>query len=306
MKTKVISTLLLSVLCIGSTYASLASVGNSDVNDLDIVSPKDFPIPGKVYKPAKDTKWPKTQRYNREIVLTFDDGPDERLTPKVLDVLKKYDAKATFFILTKNINSKTIPIIKRMHREGHIIASHGDQHYNSNSISETKYKQNLKLSINKLEDIEEDLGINQKSMFYRFPYGAFARGLKKKYHHLNTMKKVSQEIYGENCINYAMWDIDTEDWVSDMTPQKIAQNMKAYIEGGTYYVHYKSGKKWKTKAKVMHNPPKGGIALLHDVKSKDIEAVEIFLKWSKKNAVDIIPLDSVQNYRYDSKVCERK
>lgn len=264
---------------------------------------KEFPLINKKYESGKDTSWPKPAQYDRQIVLTFDDGPDPLLTPKVLDVLKKHDAKATFFILAKNINSKTKPIVDRMLREGHTVASHGMEHYNSNTITESLYKKNLKDSVNTLEDLMDELGYEQKEMFYRFPYGAFGRG--KQYHHLNTMKEISQEIYGENCINYAFWDIDTEDWVADMTPQKIAQNIIAYVDGGTYYEHYKDGSTWRTRAKQMNNPPRGGIALLHDVKDKDIKAVDIFLNYAQENNIEVIPLKEVQGYRYEQKSCVR-
>lgn len=268
-----------------------------------LAAKKEFPDINKKYESGQSTNWPKPARYDRQVVLTFDDGPDPVLTPKVLDVLKKHDAKATFFILAKNVNSKTIPIIQRMLKEGHLVASHGTEHHNSNTISETLYKQNLKSSVMTLEDVMDNLGYDQKEMYYRFPYGAFGRG--KQYHHLNTMKVVSQEIYGENCINYAFWDIDTEDWVPDMTPQKIAQNIIAYVDGGTYYEHYKDGTVWRTRAKNMSTPPGGGIALLHDVKDKDIQAVDIFLNYAAKNSIEVIPLSQVEGYRYDGKACER-
>lgn len=298
----VISTLV--VLASGPSYAK-PLIDIDYVDGYENPDSKEFPDPNKTYRPGKDTSWPKSPRFNREVALTFDDGPDGRLTPKVLDVLKKYNAKGTFFILTSKINAKTKPIIKRMLEEGHSAASHGVSHYNSNSISESKYKKNLKDSINAIEDLTDELGFSQKEMFYRFPYGAFGRGLKNKYHHLNTMKAVSNEVYGENCINYAMWDIDTIDWVSDMTPQKVAQNIIANIEGGTYYVHAKKNGKWVSVSKRMKHPRGGGVALLHDVKSKDIKALEIFLEYAKENAVDIVSLKDVETYKYDTKVCER-
>lgn len=267
---------------------------------------RQFPVLGKVYRPGLDRGWPKAPDFNREVALTFDDGPDADLTPKVLDVLKKYNVKGTFFILTSKINAETRPVIKRLLEEGHILASHGAKHYNSNSISEAKYKKNLKDSINTIEDLTDEMGYDQKEMYYRFPYGAFAKGLKTKYHHLNTMKVVSDEVYGENCINYAMWDIDTIDWVEDMTPQKIAQNIKASIEGGTYYVHAKRDGEWVSTPKTMTSPKGGGVVLLHDVKSKDIKALDIFLKYAQENSVEVVPLSNIDTYRFDSKVCQRK
>lgn len=64
---------------------------------------------------------------NKYIALTYDDGPDSEVTPKLLDVLKKYDAKATFFVLGEKIiaNASTL---HRMVTEGHSIGNHGLTH----------------------------------------------------------------------------------------------------------------------------------------------------------------------------------
>jgi peptidoglycan/xylan/chitin deacetylase (PgdA/CDA1 family) len=118
-----------------------------------------------------------------------------------------------------------MPIIERMINEGHIIASHDHDHDNNNRETRLIYKRELSESINKFEDIFDDLGIHRKEMYYRFPYGDYGRN--NTYHHLNVMKEVSQEIYGDNCINFAFWDIDTADWVKNMLPTDISQTIES-------------------------------------------------------------------------------
>ena len=62
--------------------------------------------------------------------LTFDDGPNPSITPKVLDILQKENIKATFFVIGKNVD--TYPdIVKRAYNEGHYIANHGYDHNNN-------------------------------------------------------------------------------------------------------------------------------------------------------------------------------
>ena len=56
--------------------------------------------------------------------LTFDDGPNVSITPKVLDILKETDVKASFFVIGKNVDLYP-DIVKRAHNEGHFIANHG-------------------------------------------------------------------------------------------------------------------------------------------------------------------------------------
>jgi peptidoglycan/xylan/chitin deacetylase (PgdA/CDA1 family) len=65
----------------------------------------------------------------KALVLTFDDGPGNRLTPAILDILKAYNVKATFFLLGRNIAGRE-DLVKRIDQEGHQICSHGYSHAN--------------------------------------------------------------------------------------------------------------------------------------------------------------------------------
>lgn len=64
---------------------------------------------------------------SKSIYLTFDDGPSSYCTPKVLDLLKKYNAQASFFLIGNNID-KNINIINRIKNEGHTIGNHSIDH----------------------------------------------------------------------------------------------------------------------------------------------------------------------------------
>lgn len=63
-----------------------------------------------------------------EAALTFDDGPHPTFTPKVLDLLARYEMRATFFLVGQNITRRTFPLVQRMVREGHAIGSHSYSH----------------------------------------------------------------------------------------------------------------------------------------------------------------------------------
>lgn len=64
---------------------------------------------------------------DKVVTLTFDDGPDELMTPKVLDVLKRYDIKAVFFLIGEKVD-KNPGIVRRIVEEGHIVANHTYSH----------------------------------------------------------------------------------------------------------------------------------------------------------------------------------
>ena len=100
------------------------------------------------------------------IYLTFDDGPSTNITPKILDILKKKNVKATFFIL--NYDGAKEEIVKREVNEGHTVAIHGYSHnYKEIYKSEEIYMQNIK----KLQDkIKKSTGYN--ATITRFPGGS--------------------------------------------------------------------------------------------------------------------------------------
>jgi cellulose synthase/poly-beta-1,6-N-acetylglucosamine synthase-like glycosyltransferase/spore germination protein YaaH/peptidoglycan/xylan/chitin deacetylase (PgdA/CDA1 family) len=74
------------------------------------------------------------QRNSKKIILTFDDGPDPRWTPRVLDILAQEHVPATFFIVGLNAENN-IPIVKRIYREGHEIGNHTFTHPDISKVS---------------------------------------------------------------------------------------------------------------------------------------------------------------------------
>lgn len=107
----------------------------------------------------------KRGRAEREIALTFDDGPDPVYTPLLLDLLKRYDAKATFFVV--GIHAEKHPeLLKRMHDEGHVIGIHNYVH-KTNWLMRPR---TVKKQINRTcEIIRQATGT--QSVYYRPPWG---------------------------------------------------------------------------------------------------------------------------------------
>src|SRR5690625_542181 len=84
-------------------------------------------VPNSSYYPLQ-TKYPDTMIYKAEtnekiVALTFDDGPDGKYTPQILDVLKKHNVKASFFLLGSR-TEKYPDVVKRIFQEGHTIGNH--------------------------------------------------------------------------------------------------------------------------------------------------------------------------------------
>ena len=112
------------------------------------------------------------------VAITFDDGPHPIITPKVLDTLKKYNAKATFFIIGENAQ-RYPEIVKRIADEGHNIGNHSFYHRSSFPMQKTS------LIVNEIQMCSQVLtnitGNNIK--LFRPPYGVtnpmIAKGVKK-------------------------------------------------------------------------------------------------------------------------------
>lgn len=275
-----------------------------------LVEDKQFPE-NRNYVPGVDTGFDqfksKSLLKSNQIVLTFDDGPHPTLTPRLLDILKKYNAKATFFVLTEKLhNPNNREIIKRILSEGHIVASHDHDHDNNNNESAETFRSELTESVQTITDLVRETGSPQNGVYYRFPYGAY--GKNETYHHFNIMKEVSDQVFGDNCINFAFWDIDSSDWGPTMSPEMIAENVISHVKGGNVYsIETKTsifGKvKYKIKKEVFRHPPGGGVALLHDIHERSVNATEILLKKARELSIQIVPLNTVKEFSYGDKVC---
>ncbi|QHW30582.1 polysaccharide deacetylase family protein [Paenibacillus rhizovicinus] len=107
----------------------------------------------------------KRGRAEHEIALTFDDGPDPVYTPQLLDLLKRFDAKATFFVV--GIHAERHPeILKRMHDEGHVIGIHNYVH-KTNWLMRPR---TVKKQIHRTSEIIRR-ATGTRSLYYRPPWG---------------------------------------------------------------------------------------------------------------------------------------
>lgn len=103
---------------------------------------------------------------DRGLILTFDDGPDPNITPQVLRILKKYDVKATFFVIGKKAREHP-EILKQIHEDGHLIGNHSYSHNTEWTFMSTpKIIEELQKTEN---EIEKAIGNSHK--LFRPPFG---------------------------------------------------------------------------------------------------------------------------------------
>ncbi|MBS1759463.1 MAG: polysaccharide deacetylase family protein [Bacteroidetes bacterium] len=152
------------------------------------------------------------------LYLTFDDGPHAAITPIVLDTLKKYDAKATFFCIGNNVTNNP-EVFQRIHKEGHAVGNHTYHHLNGWKTSTDEY----------LKDIAAaDTLINSK--LFRPPYGRIKKA---------QAKQLQREGHVAHIV---MWNILAGDWDISISPEKCYTRIKNKISAGDIIVLHDSEK----------------------------------------------------------------
>lgn len=148
----------------------------------------------------------------KKIALTFDDGPHRTKTPEILELLAKYNIKATFFIVGSN--AKRYPdIIRDEISAGHEIGNHTFYHSRLSKCSDEE----IRSEIAKTEDfLMETVGYQPK--IFRPPEGAYSRRV--------------VEIAAGMDYDIILWTVDTRDWAKAST-QSIISNVKSNICDGS-------------------------------------------------------------------------
>ena len=147
------------------------------------------------------------------IYVTFDDGPVPEVTPRVLDMLDEYNLKATFFCVGENVE-KYPELYNDILRRGHKTGNHTYNHLKGISVSTEDYVANVKKAAGLIE-----------SRLFRPPYGRI--NLKQK--------RALQKEY-----EIVMWDVITQDYNKNLSPNNILQNIKRYSRNGSLVVFHDS------------------------------------------------------------------
>lgn len=154
------------------------------------------------------------------VYLTFDDGPHPTATPFVLEQLKKYDAKATFFCIGKNVVEHP-GIYQQILEEGHTTGNHTHNHLNGWKTGTEKYVENI---------LEARKYIN--SPLFRPPYGRITPFQVKQ------IKKVIPQA------QIIMWDVLSADFDTAIKGEDCVQNVVFKAKAGSIIVFHDSTKAW--------------------------------------------------------------
>lgn len=156
----------------------------------------------------------------KRVALTFDDGPDRRYTPQVLDILKGEQVPATFFVVGKEVNQNR-DVARRIVSDGHVIANHTWSHVLLSSQPDKRVQGEL---VRTVQAVKKATGKEMSLM--RPPYGAVE----------GKEQQVTQT--GHRIIN---WDVDTNDWKPGRSSQQILETVKGNVVPGSIVLMHSGG-----------------------------------------------------------------
>jgi peptidoglycan/xylan/chitin deacetylase (PgdA/CDA1 family) len=151
----------------------------------------------------------------KKVFLTFDDGPTPDVTDRALEELKKFDAKATFFCLGRNVDHNP-EIYKRILQGGHSVGNHSYSHLRGYGTKNQQYFDDIELA-GRL--IDSDL--------FRPPYGRILH---------NQVTEIIKKY------KIIMWDVLSYDYNRRVKGETIIRNVKKYTRSGSIIVFHDSAK----------------------------------------------------------------
>ena len=151
---------------------------------------------------------PEPKPRSKAVALTFDDGPSTENTPKVLEILKQYNAHATFFVVGTRVATGA-EVLKQEVAQGCEIGNHSWNHANMSKMSMKK----VNWQYDKTADLVKKL-VGYDITLLRPPYGAISQKMRDKLKH-----------------PMVLWNVDTLDWKSK-NPKSILKQVKKNVKDG--------------------------------------------------------------------------
>jgi peptidoglycan-N-acetylglucosamine deacetylase len=183
-----------------------------------------------------------------EIALTFDDGPSHKNTPIVLDILKKNDVKATFFVLGKFV-LRNKDVLKQEYLDGHVIGNHTFNHAKGSITDIKKIKAELMSCDKAVYDIT---GTHMK--YFRPPFG---------YENWRFLTEAELDDY-----TVILWTVDVGDWNATRTKSEIISRVEKNTRNGSIILLHDGG---ASREAVVEALP----TLIKDLKQKGYKFVTI-------------------------------
>lgn len=181
---------------------------------------------------------------SREILFTFDDGPNPGTTDRLLPILDRHGVKAVFFVCGWRLETSEEPLRTRARnllletfRKGHVIGNHSVSHPNMANLSRQRVEHEVEHNADIIEGI-----IGERPHLFRPPYGSYSDEVQRHVH--------------DKGYELSLWSIDSHDWQMVGDAQGVAMNVIRLIGNMA-----------------------GGTILLHDTHPWSVRAADMVLRW---------------------------
>lgn len=229
-------------------------------------------------------------RGSKKVVLTYDDGPTPGVTEPLLDLLRKYNVKATFFMLGGSVKGQE-RTLRRMRDEGHILANHSYSHAN---LASNVYYLDINALLHEVRDSNSKIHPYMNPahrMYFRAPYGAWTASHAAK---LNKMRDL------RDYIGPIFWNVGGEISPRGTRPMSASQ-IRAAADWDCWSNNPKKGiypipvdvcaagyfKEIESKG--------GGVVLMHDKSIKTVQMSAKLIPMLINAGYEIVTLDEIRN-----------
>jgi peptidoglycan-N-acetylglucosamine deacetylase len=196
----------------------------------------------------------------KEILLTFDDGPDDKYTPQILDILKKENIHATFFVVGINAENN-LKLIKQEYNDGHEIGNHTFLHPNLAEVSNARVEFELNATRRLIESVT-----GHSTVLFRPPYNADSEP--------ENMQEILPIIEAKKHNYYTVGEsIDPQDWQPNVSADSIL-------------------------SRIINEQSLGNIILLHDAggdRSQTVKALPKIIEYFRARGYSFVTVSSLLN-----------
>ncbi|MBS4196804.1 polysaccharide deacetylase family protein [Lederbergia citri] len=162
----------------------------------------------------------------KRVALTFDDGPDDIITPAIINILNDYKVKGNFFFLGTNVKLHT-DVVRKAYESGHLVLSHSLNHIELSKLGKGEVEKEI---VSAGEEIQSVIG--KKPAIIRPPYG-------------ETNEQVVS-VSEEQGYSIVLWSIDTLDW-SQRESTNIVDNVVKNLRNGDIILMHSDSDKTETE-----------------------------------------------------------
>ncbi|OIJ67290.1 polysaccharide deacetylase family protein [Streptomyces mangrovisoli] len=156
----------------------------------------------------------------RTMLLTFDDGPDPRYTPHILDTLAEYDVRATFFVCGEQADWNR-RLLSRMADEGHVVGNHTWSHPLLTKLTRSRIRSEMERTTQVIVD-----AYGERPQWFRAPYGAWNRA--------------AFQLGADLGMEPLAWTVDTNDWTRPGT-RSIVRTVESGAAPGVVVLSHDAG-----------------------------------------------------------------